>query len=125
MDGVGRQIQRNLDKRWLGLSHSVRGSGWPATNSGTRILANEERRKVLEEFRNQVAQTEDLDEEGRILLSSLDKEIHDLLESSEDVDTPDTVLEQLQESIEHFEDTHPSLTMTLSQMLTVLSNAGI
>jgi len=88
-------------------------------------MTNEERRKVLEEFRNQVAQTEDLDEEGRILLSSLDKEIHDLLESSEDVDTPDTVLEQLQESIEHFEDTHPSLTMTLSQMLTALSNAGI
>ena len=88
-------------------------------------MANDERRKLLEEFRDQVAQTEDLDEEGRTLLRSLDKEIHDLLESSEDVDTPDTVLEQLQESIEHFEDTHPSLTMTLSQMLTVLSNAGI
>ena len=88
-------------------------------------MANEERRKLLEEFRDQVAQTENLDEEGRTLLRSLDKEIHDLLESSEDVDTPDTVLEQLQESIEHFEDTHPSLTMTLSQMLTVLSNAGI
>ena len=88
-------------------------------------MANDERRKLLEEFRDQVAQTENLDEEGRTLLRSLDKEIHDLLESSEDVDTPDTVLEQLQESIEHFEDTHPSLTMTLSQMLTVLSNAGI
>ena len=88
-------------------------------------MANEERRKLLEEFRDQVAQTENLDEEGRTLLRSLDKEIHDLLENSEDVDTPDTVLEQLQESIEHFEDTHPSLTMTLSQMLTVLSNAGI
>ena len=90
-------------------------------------MANEERRKLLEEFRNEVAQTENLDEEGRTLLLSLDKEIHDLLENAEDeaVDTPDTVLEQLQESIEHFEDTHPSLTMTLSQMLTALSNAGI
>ena len=88
-------------------------------------MANDERRKLLEEFRDQVAQTEDLDEEGRTLLRSLDKEIHDLVENSEDGDTPDTVLEQLQESIEHFEDTHPSLTMTLSQMLTVLSNAGI
>ena len=90
-------------------------------------MANEERRKLLEEFRNQVAQTENLDEEGSLILRSLDKEIHDLLEKSEDedVDTPDTVLEQLQESIEHFEDTHPSLTMTLSQLLTVLSNAGI
>lgn len=87
-------------------------------------MANEERRKLLEEFRNQVAETENLDEKGRALLLSLDKEI-DRLSEDEDADTPDTVLEQLQESIEHFEDTHPSLTMTLSQMLTVLSNAGI
>ena len=87
-------------------------------------MANEERRKVLEEFRNQVEQTENLDEKGRALLDSLDAEIRRLAED-EAADTPDTVLEQLQESIEHFEETHPTLTMTLSQMLTVLSNAGI
>jgi len=87
-------------------------------------MANEERRKLLEEFRDQVAQTENLDEKGRALLGSLDAEIARLSED-EAADTPDSVLEQLQESIEHFEDTHPSLTMTLSQMLTVLSNAGI
>ena len=87
-------------------------------------MANEERRKVLEEFRNQVAATENLDEKGRTLLQSLNAEIDRLSEDEAD-DTPDTVLEQLQESIEHFQDTHPSLTMTLSQMLTALSNAGI
>lgn len=87
-------------------------------------MANEERRKLLEEFRNQVAETENLDEKGRALLLSLDKEIARLTEDEAE-DTPDTVLEQLQESIEHFQDTHPSLTMTLSQMLTALSNAGI
>ncbi|HXQ37331.1 MAG TPA: DUF4404 family protein [Anaerolineales bacterium] len=90
-------------------------------------MANEERRKLLEEFRNQVAQAESLDEEGRNLLLSLDKEIDKLMKSSKDetVDIPDSVLEQLQESIEHFEETHPTLTLTLSQMMTVLSNAGI
>ena len=87
-------------------------------------MANEERRKVLEEFRNQVAATENLDEKGGTLLQSLNAEI-DRLSEDEAADTPDTVLEQLQESIEHFQDTHPSLTMTLSQMLTALSNAGI
>ena len=87
-------------------------------------MANEERRKLLEEFRNQVAATENLDEKGRALLLSLDAEIARLTEDEAE-DTLDTVLEQLQESIEHFEDTHPSLTMTLSQMLTALSNAGI
>jgi hypothetical protein len=88
------------------------------------LMANEERRKLLEEFRNQVAATENLDEKGRTLLLSLDAEIARLTED-EAADTPDSVLEQLQEGIEHFEDTHPSLTMTLSQMLTALSNAGI
>lgn len=87
-------------------------------------MANEERRKVLEEFRSQVAQAETLDEKGRTLLLSLDAEIARLSEDDA-ADTPDSVLEQLQESIEHFEETHPTLTMTLSQMLTVLSNAGI
>ena len=87
-------------------------------------MANEERRKVLEEFRNQVAATENLDEKGRTLLQSLNAEI-DRLSEDEAADTPDNVLEQLQESIEHFQDTHPSLTMSLSQMLTALSNAGI
>jgi uncharacterized protein DUF4404 len=87
-------------------------------------MANEERRKLLEEFRNQVAQAESLDDEGRNLLLSLDKEIHKLMED-ETADTPDNVLEQLQESIEHFEETHPTLTLTLSQIMTVLSNAGI
>lgn len=87
-------------------------------------MANEERRKVLEDFRNQVAETENLDEKGRTLLLSLDAEISRLTED-EDADTPDSVLEQLQESIEHFQDTHPSLTMSLSQLLTALSNAGI
>ena len=87
-------------------------------------MANEERRKLLEEFRNQVAQAESLDEEGRNLLLSLDKEIERLADD-ETADTPDTVLEQLQEGIERFEETHPTLTLTLSQMMTVLSNAGI
>ena len=87
-------------------------------------MANEERRKLLEDFRNQVEQAESLDEEGRNLLLSLDKEIEKLTDD-ETADTPDNVLEQLQESIERFEETHPTLTMTLSQMLTVLSNAGI
>ena len=87
-------------------------------------MANEERRRLLEEFRNQVAQAESLDEEGRNLLISLDKEI-ERLSDDETADTPDTVLEQLQESIERFEETHPTLTITLSQIMTVLSNAGI
>jgi hypothetical protein len=35
------------------------------------------------------------------------------------------VLERLQDTIDHFEVTHPRLTTLLSQMMTILSNAGI
>jgi hypothetical protein len=35
------------------------------------------------------------------------------------------VLERLQDTIDHFEATHPQLTTVLSEMMTILSNAGI
>jgi hypothetical protein len=33
--------------------------------------------------------------------------------------------ERLEESVQHFEITHPDLTMMLNQLLMILSNAGI
>jgi len=87
-------------------------------------MDDQDRRKLLEELQQQIGRTEPLDEKGRELLRRLDREIHALLQGPQG-DAPDTVLEQLQENIEHFEQTHPTLALTLSQMLTVLSNAGI
>jgi hypothetical protein len=90
-------------------------------------MDKQDRRKLLEDVRNQIGQTQPLDEKGRELLRRLDREIHELLEGSEDqaFETPDTLIERLNENIDHFEETHPRLTMALSHMLTVLSNAGI
>jgi hypothetical protein len=48
-----------------------------------------------------------------------------LLERSEDVDADESMLERLQDAIDHFEVTHPDLTSALSHMMTILSNAGI
>ena len=60
-------------------------------------------------------------------LRRLDKEIHEPLEGSDDdlLEAPATLIKRLKENMEHFEETHPTLTLALSQMLTVLSNAGI
>jgi len=87
---------------------------------------NQNLRDLLERLHNELEQTESVDEKGNEMLSHLDKDIRDLLERSERKEESDEpVLERLQESIEHFETSHPSLTLTLSEMMTILSNAGI
>ncbi len=60
------------------------------------------------------------------MLDHLDRDIRALLQrSGRKKESEEPVLERLQETIEHFEATHPSLTQTLSEMMTILSNAGI
>lgn len=90
-------------------------------------MTDQDRRKLLEELQEQISETKPLDEKGRELLGRLDKEIHDLLEGPEEdlAGSPEALIKRLNENIEHFEETHPTLTLTLSQMMTVLSNAGI
>ena len=83
-------------------------------------------RDLLERLHNELEQTESVDEKGNEMLSHLDRDIRALLERSgrkKEGDEP--ILERLQETIEHLETTHPSLTLTLSEMMTILSNAGI
>jgi predicted nucleic acid-binding Zn-ribbon protein len=83
-------------------------------------------RELLERLRNELATTEVTDEAGRERLRRLEADIRDLLErSDEPADRDDHMLERLQDSIDHFEETHPQLTLMLSQMMTILSNAGI
>ncbi|MCI0549369.1 MAG: DUF4404 family protein [Anaerolineae bacterium] len=90
-------------------------------------MTDQDRRKLLQELQEQIEQTKPLDEKGRELLRRLDKEIHELLENPEDdlLEAPAALIKRMNENIEHFEQTHPTLTMALSQMMTVLSNAGI
>lgn len=90
-------------------------------------MTDQDRRKLLEELQEQIGKTEPLDERGRELLRRLDKEIHELLEGPEDalLGAPEALTKRLNENVEHFEETHPRLALALSQMLTVLSNAGI
>jgi hypothetical protein len=62
------------------------------------------------------------------MLRHLYTDIRKRLESSgakKEPEADDPILERLQGTIDHFEATHPSLTLTLSEMMTILSNAGI
>jgi len=81
--------------------------------------------ELLEQLHNELEKPEAMDEKGRELLRSLDADIHKLLERSEEMDADESVLQRLQDSIDHFEVTHPELTSALSHMMTILSNAGI
>ena len=83
-------------------------------------------RELLERLHNELEQTESIDEKGNEMLRHLDSDIHRRLErSGEEAAKDEPLVERLQDTIDHFETTHPNLTLTLSEMMTILSNAGI
>jgi hypothetical protein len=45
--------------------------------------------------------------------------------SGEKLERDEPMLERFQETIDHFEVSHPKLTTALSEMMNILSNAGV
>lgn len=88
-------------------------------------MADKKLTKLLEQLHTELDGTDAVDEKGRDLLRALNADIEELLERSEGGRSDDSLLERLQESIDHFEVTHPALTSALSHIMTALSNAGI
>ena len=89
-------------------------------------MTDQNLRELLEKIHKELEQTDVTDEAERERLRHLEADIRDLLQrSDEDGFDDDPMLERLQDSIDHFETSHPQLTMMLSQMMTILSNAGI
>lgn len=84
-------------------------------------------REQLEQLQAEIQQTDSVDEQGKTLLRDLDEDIHALLSRSEGesvVVQPSTV-KSLQDSLSHFEVSHPTLTALIANLLETLSNAGI
>jgi hypothetical protein len=82
--------------------------------------------ELLEKLNHELERTEVTDEVRRERLRHLEADIRRLRERSGGetaVDEP--MLERFQETMEEFEETHPQLTIMISQMMTILSNAGI
>ena len=90
-------------------------------------MDNKHLRTLFEKLQSEIQHTSKLDAKGLELLKSLDSDILRLLERSEGgTHSPDeSMISRLQAAIDYMEITHPTLTMTLSEMMTILSNAGI
>jgi len=87
-------------------------------------MTDQNLREILERLHAELDRTKSLDEKGREMLRHLNSDIRELLErSGEEAD--ESILERLQDSIDYFEATHPRVTQMLSEMMRILSNAGI
>jgi hypothetical protein len=84
-------------------------------------------RDLLQGVHDELQSIESVDEKSRALLRDLGTDIRGLLERSGDGDiqTDESILEHFRTAMQHFEITHPKLTMALSEMITALNNAGI
>ena len=82
--------------------------------------------ELLKKIHKELEQTEATDEAERERLRHLEADVRSLLaRSHEQTETDESMLERFEEAVDHFEDSHPQLTMMISQMMTILSNAGI
>jgi hypothetical protein len=91
-------------------------------------MNDNELRAMLEELHKKIESTNSVDETGRELLSHLSVDIRNLLERTgheEQLRGTKWEIGRLEESVRHFEVSHPNLTQALSQLLTTLNNAGI
>lgn len=89
-------------------------------------MTDQDLRELLEKLHRELERTEAMDEKGKEMLRHLDADIRNLLKrSGAKAETDESMLERLQDTIDHFEVTHPRLTTMVSEMMTILSNAGI
>ncbi|MEO8354438.1 MAG: DUF4404 family protein [Chloroflexota bacterium] len=91
-------------------------------------MNDSELRQMLEDLHRRIEAMDEVDEKGRELLSHLSVDIRNLLERTgheERLRGSSWEVGRLEESIRHFEVTHPTLTSALSHLLNTLSNAGI
>lgn len=90
-------------------------------------MSDENLRKLLEQLHDELERTESVDEKGDELLRHLNADIENWLRRSEKGQGPsdESMFERLEDAIDHFEVTHPTLTTMLSEMMRILSNAGI
>jgi hypothetical protein len=90
-------------------------------------MDDQELRKLIESLHAEIQNTKTVDEKGQELLVHLESDIRKLLARTGGV-TPalhPSTLRRLQAGLDHFEVTHPTLTMLISRLLESLSNVGI
>jgi hypothetical protein len=90
-------------------------------------MDNKKSRKLLQQLRDEINNTQTVDKKGSELLKDLDGDIRALLERSREIPVQlhPSIVERLEVAIDHFEVTHPELTTLISSVLDSLSKAGI
>jgi hypothetical protein len=90
-------------------------------------MDNEELRKLLLQLHDEIKNTRTVDENGSELLRHLEGDIRAILERSEGnpMQLHPSIVQRLESALNHFEASHPNLTMLISKLLDSLSNAGI
>jgi hypothetical protein len=78
---------------------------------------------LLEQVHAELQKVDKVDAESLKLLQDLQQDVQGLLDKAE-VEAP-SILARMQKAIERFEVDHPALTTLISELSTVLSNAGI
>lgn len=81
-------------------------------------------RELLEQLQGELDQIAPQDKKGRELLENITTDINNLLQES-NTQVEESVIKRLQDTIDHFNIEHPKLTMALSEIMSILSNAGI
>jgi len=85
-------------------------------------MAEPHRRELLQRLQDELQRIEPADERGQQLLDDARMQLQRALDED---DTPDSLLERLEEAVAHFEGTHPDLTNAITVVIDTLSNMGI
>ena len=84
-------------------------------------MSQEELAKALEVVHRELSDTEELDPKAVEQLRATMSEIQEVLEAK---DESSQVKDRVQDSAERFEDSHPELTRTLSNIVDILQRMG-
>lgn len=79
---------------------------------------------LLEQVHAELQKVVSLNADSLKLLQDLEQDVQSLLKRADALEAP-SILERMQKAVEQFEVEHPTLTTLLSEVSTILSNAGI
>jgi len=90
-------------------------------------MEKNELNSLLDKLHSQIEQTSTLGQAEVAKLRDLEVDIRALLDRAQGqtVEPQTSLLQQLEEDINVFEATHPTLSSALSEVMAILSNAGI
>ncbi len=81
--------------------------------------------QLLVELEQQIGSTHDLDDDLKGRLEQLKTAIEMRLGEQDDSGGAKNLVEPVRQAIDEFEDSHPTLTMTLGRIMDVLNKLGI